>query len=258
MNASIYLNGDIPAVKEDSRKVCEFAVAEQGPVLSQIQETVLVLDSRLFNQECLCKSLRGRHCQFNVAAFSSLEECLLAKDRYPSVTALIFNIGGRKVTDVGVASEIARIVGEFALVPVVMMAEAEDLVQIVKALELGVRGYIPSSVSIDVCLEAIKLVIAGGIFVPANSVVAMGRAVVENGEDIVRPMACMFTSRQAEVVMALRQGKANKIIAHELKLRESTVKVHIRNIMRKLRATNRTEVAYKVGDLFPSEFGDHD
>jgi DNA-binding NarL/FixJ family response regulator len=248
VNASIHLNGGVPSAHEDSKKVREFAIAVRGAACSQILETVLVLDSRLFNRECLCKVLRG---QFNMAAFSSVDECLLAKDCYPSVMALIFNIGGRKVTEVK-ASEIAQIVEEFAPVPVVMMAEAEDLAQIVKALKLGVRGYIPTSVSIDVCLAAIKLAIVGGIFVPANSV--MGPA-VENGEDIVRPMAGMFTSRQAEVIMALRRGKANKIIAHELNLRESTVKVHIRNIMRKLRVRNRTEVAYKIGDLFPSEFG---
>jgi DNA-binding NarL/FixJ family response regulator len=54
----------------------------------------------------------------------------------------------------------------------------------------------------------------------------------------------MFTDRQFAVIEKLREGKANKIIAHELNMRESTVKVHIRNIMRKLRATNRTQVAY--------------
>ncbi|RFC69009.1 LuxR C-terminal-related transcriptional regulator, partial [Mesorhizobium denitrificans] len=41
---------------------------------------------------------------------------------------------------------------------------------------------------------------------------------------------------------------------YELNLRESTVKVHIRNIMRKLKATNRTEVACKINDLFPTDF----
>ncbi len=44
-------------------------------------------------------------------------------------------------------------------------------------------------------------------------------------------------------------GKANKIIAYELKMRESTVKVHLRSIMRKLKATNRTEVAYITNQL---------
>ena len=51
---------------------------------------------------------------------------------------------------------------------------------------------------------------------------------------------------------ALRRGKANKIIAYELNLRESTVKVHVRNIMKKVKATNRTEVVFKLNDLFLS------
>jgi len=59
----------------------------------------------------------------------------------------------------------------------------------------------------------------------------------------------MFTSRQTAVIAALRQGKQNKIIAHELNMRESTVKVHVRNIMQKLKATNRTEVAYLTNQL---------
>ena len=61
--------------------------------------------------------------------------------------------------------------------------------------------------------------------------------------------ASIFTTRQAEVVEALRRGKANKIIAYELKMQESTVKVHVRNVMRKLKAKNRTEVVYKVNEL---------
>jgi len=59
----------------------------------------------------------------------------------------------------------------------------------------------------------------------------------------------MFTARQTAVIAALRQGKQNKIIAHELNMRESTVKVHVRNIMQKLKATNRTEVAYITNQL---------
>ncbi|MNE26255.1 CsgBAC operon transcriptional regulatory protein [compost metagenome] len=60
----------------------------------------------------------------------------------------------------------------------------------------------------------------------------------------------MFTQREVDVINALTQGKANKIIAYELNLRESTVKVHIRNIMKKVDAKNRTEVIFKISDLF--------
>ena len=51
------------------------------------------------------------------------------------------------------------------------------------------------------------------------------------------------------MVKALCQGKANKIIAYELEMKESTVKVHVRNIMKKLKAKNRTEVAYITNQL---------
>ena len=80
-----------------------------------------------------------------------------------------------------------------------------------------------------------------------------GKNVIVTGGPTVRPMAGLFTERQMAVVEALRRGRANKIIAHELQLRESTVKVHIRNIMKKLNATNRTEVAFKIRDLLPAE-----
>ncbi len=51
------------------------------------------------------------------------------------------------------------------------------------------------------------------------------------------------------VLSHLQQGKANKIIAHELSMSESTVKVHVRNIMRKVGATNRTQAAYKARQM---------
>jgi DNA-binding NarL/FixJ family response regulator len=55
--------------------------------------------------------------------------------------------------------------------------------------------------------------------------------------------AVLLTSRQMEVLEEIRHGKANKQIAYELNMSEHTVKVHLRDIMRKLKARNRTEVA---------------
>jgi DNA-binding NarL/FixJ family response regulator len=55
-----------------------------------------------------------------------------------------------------------------------------------------------------------------------------------------------LTSRQLAVLESVRRGKANKVIAYELNMCESTVKVHLRNIMKKLRARNRTEAAFMI------------
>jgi DNA-binding NarL/FixJ family response regulator len=110
----------------------------------------------------------------------------------------------------------------------------------------GVRGYIPSSVDLNLAIEAIRLAQAGGIFVPVNCLVQSLRQEHTQSETSGDPLSDLFTRQQAAVANALRRGKANKIIAYEMNLAESTVKVHIRNIMRKVQARNRTEVAFKI------------
>lgn len=220
---------------------------------SRSSRSLIIVDGRALDRECLAQSITAHRVGMQVLAFGSIEEWKVKRDEHPPLAAILLNIGGKKVAEPSVAEEIRRLAAEFETAPVIVLADTDELPQIMKALELGARGYIPSSVGIEVCIEAIGLALAGGIFVPASSVFAM-RQVLDTGGTVARPMAGMFTARQAEVVEALRRGKANKIIAYELKLRESTVKVHIRNIMKKVKATNRTEVAYKINDLFPMEY----
>jgi DNA-binding NarL/FixJ family response regulator len=213
------------------------------------KECLLILDGRALDRECLASALEDHDLGMAVAAMGTIEEWRTKKGAYPPLSAILFNLGGRKITDHCIADEIRLISSEFTSVPVILLSDTDDLGQILTALECGARGYIPTSVGIDVCVEAVNLAAAGGIFVPASSVLSM-RHLIDSGSRDTRPLTTMFTHRQAEVAQALRRGKANKIIAYELNLRESTVKVHIRNIMKKLKATNRTEVAYKVNDLF--------
>lgn len=211
--------------------------------------TLVIIDSRALDRECLAKSIRSHGVEWDVASFASVQEWRSKRGRLPDTSAIVLSIGGRKVTETPVAEEIRGLSSDFPSVPVVILADTDQLPQILKALEFGARGFIPTSVGIDVCIEAIRLALAGGTFVPVNNVLAIRQA-FENGDGSADPVSGIFTPRQAEVADALRRGKANKIIAYELNLRESTVKVHVRNIMKKLKATNRTEVAYKVNDLY--------
>ena len=212
---------------------------------------LLIIDNRALERECLAAALLFHEPGTDVTAVGSIDDWRSRGEQLNSVAAIILNVGGRKITDIDVTNEITRLAGEFKSAPVVVLADTDELKQIMKALECGARGYIPTTVGVDVCVEAIGLAIAGGIFIPASSLVAM-RHIISSSQE-APPLAGMFTLRQADVIQELRRGKANKMIAYELKLRESTVKVHIRNIMKKLKATNRTEVAYKLNDLFPGD-----
>ncbi|QQF01545.1 response regulator transcription factor [Sinorhizobium meliloti] len=211
---------------------------------------LLILDGRALGRECLARTLINHGLAMDVAAYGSIDDWREMKGNCPPVAAVLFNIGARQ--DGEIATDIPTLASEFRPAPVVVLSDSDDIAQILRVLEGGAKGFIPTSVGVDVCIEAIGLAIAGGVFVPASSVVA-ARHLIETEKHVAPPLAGMFTIRQAEVVEALRKGKANKIIAYELNLRESTVKVHIRTIMKKLKATNRTEVACKLNEMYSGD-----
>lgn len=221
---------------------------------SQVEEpkgSLVIVDPRVLGRHCLAHGLRERQLPFEIVPCGTINEWRQVKHQHAPISAILLCIGGLKPSEASVSAMITKLVAEYGR-PVIVLADNDELLHVLKALELGAKAYIPTSVEIDVCIQAINLTLAGGVFLPASSVMAMRRA-IETRADTYRPMSGMFTHRQEEVVSALRRGKANKIIAYELNLRESTVKVHIRNIMRKLKATNRTEVAYKINEMFPEE-----
>ena len=185
------------------------------------------------------------------SAFSSIDEWKGATEIHNQASAILFNIGWRNANDLDVMESVKFLASNFAGIPTIVIGDVEEMAHVMKILEYGARGYIPTSVGLDVAIEAVRLARAGGIFVPASSLASFqqhlsGEKPPQNGV-----MNGLFTARQAAVADALRRGKANKIIAYELNLCESTVKVHIRNIMKKLKAKNRTEVAYKINDMMP-------
>ena len=220
---------------------------DQGGEDLASRRSLLVIDSRALERQCLAFSIATHRKDIDVLGFASVAEWKSRRNEFPSPAAILLNIGGQQITVPAVAEEIRLICATNDL-PIILLADSDDLLQVFNALECGVKGYIPSSVSLDVCVEAICLSMAGGIFVPAGSVLAMRSAI---NKLAARPLSDMFTDRQLEVAEALRRGKANKIIAYELNMQESTVKVHVRNIMKKVKASNRTEVAYKLTELLP-------
>ncbi|MGG7577589.1 helix-turn-helix transcriptional regulator [Rhizobium sp. L9] len=213
--------------------------------------SLVILDNRELDRQCLAQCMAAQKADLQILAFGSIEEWKQKRDEYAPLAAILLNIGGKKVDEPAVSEQIRKLSSEFASTPLIVLADSDDFGQIVRALEYGAKGFIPASVSVSVCMELIALSVAGGIFVPASALFAM-RHLLDSSNSTARPLSGIFTDRQAEVVEALRRGKANKIIAYELNLRESTVKVHVRNIMKKVKATNRTEVVFKLNDLFQS------
>lgn len=246
-------NVNHPADKEGQATMTDPAADLTGRTKEQDwNRSLVVLDPRELFRECLIQNIPNQRIQMHVIGAASMQEWKGVEEHHPPLAAILFNAGGRRLTDQTIVDEVTHLVSEFRSVPVVVLTDSEDVTDLLKALDCGVRGFIPTSVGIDVCIEAINLAIAGGTFVPASGLFAFRQALDGKVSEPNR-ISAMFTPRQAAVAKALRQGKPNKIIAYELNMCESTVKVHVRNIMKKLKATNRTEVAYKINGLAGSD-----
>jgi DNA-binding NarL/FixJ family response regulator len=142
---------------------------------------------------------------------------------------------------------------EFALLAVLdpsvrtmVLAKTDDLSATLAALRQGANGYISMSAEFEIFIQAMRFVAAGGTYVPPQCLLNAKPAPAETLE---QASAGGFTSRELAVIQAIRQGKPNKVIAYELCMCESTVKVHVRHIMKKLHARNRTDVAIKATDM---------
>jgi DNA-binding NarL/FixJ family response regulator len=224
-----------------------YQVSSRADSQEELMDYVLLLDPRSLQSECLSRSLSEYDEDLKVITATSIEEWQRKRMRFEPAL-ILYMIGGKHVSEPDVSDKIAKLAQKFPSVPVIVGAEGDEIQQVLKALECGAKGYIPANIGIGVAAEAIALARAGGVFVPASSLLA-AKEMITSSTTAAKCGDHSFTPREMSVADALRRGKSNKIIAYEMNLCESTVKVHIRNIMKKLHATNRTEVAYKIREF---------
>jgi DNA-binding NarL/FixJ family response regulator len=126
--------------------------------------------------------------------------------------------------------------------PVIVLAYNNDAELARTVICHGAKGYIPVAMGFEITVEAVRFVLAGGTYVPMDCLLASGVP----GDAPSQPQTSgLVTARELAVIRSIQKGRSNKVIAYELNMCESTVKVHVRRIMKKLNAKNRTDVAIK-------------
>jgi DNA-binding NarL/FixJ family response regulator len=215
---------------------------------------IVLIDRQPLTRQCLSRWLQDGSPDLHVVSVGSPVDLLDASLSAPQM--IIFSIGAASVGDPELLGKITLLRRHLSRVPLVLLSDREDLDDIVEAMEQGVRGYITTSLEPSEAAAALQCVAAGGRFVPADVMIKVAqdrqhRSIHPGELDISRLRH--LTPRESEVLARLRQGKPNKIIAHELAISENTVKVFVRRVLTKLHASNRTEVAAR--ELGHSDLG---
>ena len=127
----------------------------------------------------------------------------------------------------------------------VIFAEAAELSHLADMFSAGADGYLLKSISANALIESLRLVMLGEKVFPSMLTDFLGamRASQNGSHERVRVGDIALSQREIDVIRRLADGHSNKAIAKELSITEATVKVHLKTVLRKLGATNRTQVA---------------
>lgn len=206
--------------------------------------TIVLVDPLEMRRECLSSALCpwAKSLTLDLVATGDMNVC--PPGDCSEIVLLIINLGGASVDSLEPDSAFfcAKALHE---APYALISDRADPEEAIAAAERGFQAFLPTALPLEIVKQALTFILGGGTYFPreallANQSLAAKRASSANLKGL-SPQG--LTGRQNEVLERLRFGKSNKHIARELNMQEATVKVHVRQIMRKLGASNRTQAA---------------
>jgi DNA-binding NarL/FixJ family response regulator len=198
----------------------------------------LIVDDHALIREAVRHVVAALGVDTQVLAASDCEQAFRIAEAEPELELVLLDFHLQGLSGAVAIREFRR---RFATLPVVVLSSAQDRATVLAAMGAGAAGFIPKSSTNEVMLSALRLVLAGGRYLPAEVLAAdppAARAAHPASLDRLG-----LTPRQLQVLGLIAQGKPNKLICAELGLAERTVKTHVTEVLRALGVSSRTQAA---------------
>jgi DNA-binding NarL/FixJ family response regulator len=196
-------------------------------MIKEVQIRVLSVDDHPLLREGLATIINNQPDMLLVAQASNAQEAIVEYRKHkPDVTLMDLRLPDQSGIDAMIAVR-----AEFPQARVIMLTTFEGDVEVQRALEAGARGYLLKSMPPKELVEVIRQVHAGQKRIPPRLAAQLAEHMSD--EDL--------TAREVEVLNQIAGGNRNRDIAEKLFITEETVKVHIKHIMEKLGASDRTQ-----------------
>jgi len=212
---------------------------------------ILVVDDHPLVREALRDHLRQLEQGVEVLEARNSHEAAAIADQHPDLDLVLLDLN---LPDAHGFSALTALRERHPAIPVVVLSANDERTTVFAALDQGAMGFLPKTATTQVMLSALRLVLSGGTYVPAEAFSprapdADTRGAAGAGARPKTPADLGLTPRQSQILTLLVQGKPNKIISRELGLAESTVKIHITSILRALNVTSRVQAVIAVAGL---------
>ena len=214
--------------------------------MSEKIRLLLIDDHTLFRSGIKALLARQTDCEVVGEAADGLSGLKLIEQTRPDVVLLDLDMpvmNGRET--------LAQIMSVHPEQTVLMLTISEDGDDLTECMRLGARGYLLKNIHADFLIEAVKKAYHGDNIFSPEMTARLVQSLIRPHQPESTPLD-ELTARELEILGHLSAGHSNKIIARHLDLAESTVKVHVQNILRKLELDSRVQAAvYAVQHKLP-------
>ena len=206
----------------------------------------LVVDDHPLVQEAVGNVLRRLEPDAQIVAAGDCEHGLEIAGDGPELDLVLLDLNLPGASGIP-ALKLWR--NRFPDVPVIILSATMDPQTVLAAMGAGAAGFIPKSSSNEVMQGAVRLVLAGGKYLPPEVLVPARSAGADRARRPPSLETLGLTARQAEVLRMIATGASNKVICRELGLAERTVKAHVTAVLRALGVSSRTQAAIEAAKL---------
>lgn len=217
---------------------------------------LVIIEPLMLPRTCILNILRRELAEFEILDMSTVQslDCVSAHD----VRLVVLSIADKPIDHPSVEDDLAAITGCCPNTSIAVLSNHDDEPTALAAMRRGVRGFLPTSLPIEIVIAGLRLVLVGGIYRPLPAAAwskisdleppcihSLASRTSDGARTAAGKNVSDFTPREQQVLGELELGLPNKLIAAKLNLSENTVKMHIQHIMRKCDARNRTEAVLR-------------
>lgn len=214
---------------------------------------ILLVDDHALFRSGLCFLLDGLGQEIAITEADSCRQALAVCEQTTELVLLDFHLPDCD----GNFDALQKIKAKVPSSTIVVLSSEDDPALIRGAVDSGAAGFIPKSSTPNIMIAALKLILAGGIYLPPMAYSSTElkdnnpSLLLEEDDDIPldQNFVSQLSSRQSEVLICAIKGKPNKVIARELDIAEGTVKAHLSVAYRVIGVKNRTEAVYMAAKL---------
>lgn len=213
---------------------------------------ILIIDDHPIFRHAMTTILSQRFEDSESVEANSMKEALEILEQDQAFDLVMLDLNMPETTGLNGLLDIRN---QYPTLPIVIISADTEKQHILQTISYGAVGFISKSSNIEEIANSIESIFEGNVCLPSEILRTSTDSRVQQKESTITPEQIRsLTRKELEVLKYLTQGLANKVIAYELNISETTVKSHVSSILKKLGASNRVKVVASAANI---DFGQY-